>query len=124
MWRADDPSARHRPPLLVPAVVDLDELTEELVARATDDETRRAAHVVVSLPDLRTTIVALAAEAELADTEPRNGASLQVLVGSVTLRTGDQQIAVAPGQLVAVPAQLHSIRAEEDSALLLTVPLT
>lgn len=124
MWRADDPSARHRPPQLVPSVVDLDELAEELVSRATDDETRRAAQVVVSLPDLRTTVVALAAEAELSDAEPHNGASLQVLVGSVTLRTADQQIAVAPGQLVAVPAQRHSIRAEEDSALLLTVPLS
>jgi quercetin dioxygenase-like cupin family protein len=124
VWRADDPAARHRPPQLVPSVSDLDELAEELLARAADDETRRAAQVVVSLPDLRSTVVALAAEAELPDNEPGNGASLQVLRGQVTLRTADQQVAVSPGQLVAVPAQRHSIRAEEDSALLLTVPLT
>lgn len=124
MWRPDDPTARHRPPQLVPAVTDLVELADDLLERARDDETRRAAQVVVSLPDLRVTVVALAAEAELPDNEPRNGASLQVLVGSVTLRTAGQQVAVAPGQLVAVPAQRHSIRAEDDSALLLTVPLT
>ena len=78
----------------------------------------------LSLPDLRATVVALAAEAELPENEPRSGASLQVLVGCVVLRTAGQDVAVASGEIVALPAQRHGIRAEVDSALLLTVPIT
>ena len=123
MWRDGDPSARRRPPQLLPSVVMLAELADDLLERARDDETRRAAQSVLSLPDLRSTVIALAAEAELPENEPRNGASLQVLVGRVTLRTAGQDLAVGSGELVAIPAQRHSIRAETDAALLLTVPL-
>jgi quercetin dioxygenase-like cupin family protein len=122
VWR--DPAARHRPPQLLPSVTELAELADELLEQARDDETRRAARSVVSLPDLRTTVVALAAEAELPENEPRGGASLQVLIGRVLLRTADQDVAVAAGEIVAIPAQRHGIRAETDSALLLTVPIT
>jgi len=121
VWR--DPSARHRPPQLPPSVTALGELGAELVARARDDETRRAARSVLSLPDLRATVVALAAGAELPENEPRGGASLQVLLGSVVLRTDGQDVTVAAGEILAIPAQRHAIRAEEDSALLLTVPI-
>ncbi|HET8615748.1 MAG TPA: hypothetical protein VFL94_09505 [Actinomycetales bacterium] len=123
-WRDSDPAARRRPPQLVPSVTDVAELAADLLERAKADETRRAAQSVLSLPDLRSTVIALAAEAELPENEPRNGASLHVLVGRVTLRTAGQDLAVAVGELVAIPAQQHSIRADEDSALLLTVPLT
>jgi quercetin dioxygenase-like cupin family protein len=122
VWR--DPAARHRPPQLLPSVTALGELADELLERARDDETRRAARSVLSLPDLRATVVALAAEAELPENEPRSGASLQVLVGRVVLRTAGQDVAVASGEIVALPAQRHGIRAEVDSALLLTVPIT
>ena len=122
VWR--DPSARHRPPQLPPSVTELAELADDLLDLARDDETRRAARSVLSLPDLRATVIALAAEAELPDNEPRNGASLQVLVGRVLLLTAGQQIAVGAGEILAVPAQRHGIRAEVDSALLLTVPLS
>jgi quercetin dioxygenase-like cupin family protein len=107
----------------VPSVTELTELAADLLERARDDETRRAAQSVLSLPDLRSTVIALAAEAELPENEPRNGASLQVLVGQVTVRTAGQDLRVDAGELVAIPAQRHSIRAEQDSALLLTVPL-
>lgn len=122
-WRDSDPAARRRPPQLLPSVTDLAELADDLLERAKDDETRRAAQSVLSLPDLRSTVIALAAEAELPDNEPRNGASLHVLQGRVTLRTAEQDLAVSAGELVAIPAQRHSLRAEEDCALLLTVPL-
>jgi quercetin dioxygenase-like cupin family protein len=122
VWR--DPSARHRPPQLLPSVTALGELADELLEQARDDETRRAARSVLSLPDLRATVVALAAEAELPENEPKGGASLQVLVGRVVLRTADQDVAVASGEIVAIPAQRHGIRAEVDSALLLTVPIS
>jgi quercetin dioxygenase-like cupin family protein len=121
VWR--DPSARHRPPLLVPSVTELAELADDLLDQARDDETRRAARSVLSLPDLRATVIALAAEAELPENEPQGGASLQVLVGRVLLRTADQELVVAAGEIVAIPAQRHGIRAEVDSALLLTVPI-
>ena len=100
----------------------LAELADDLLDQARDDETRRAARSVLSLPDLRATVIALAAEAELPDNEPRNGASLQVLVGRVLLLTAGQQVPVAAGEIVAIPAQRHGIRAVVDSALLLTVP--
>jgi quercetin dioxygenase-like cupin family protein len=122
-WRDSDPAARRRPPQLVPSVTELTELAADLLVRARDDETRRAAQSVLSLPDLRSTVIALAAEAELPENEPRNGASLQVLVGQVTVRTAGHDLRVDAGELVAIPAQRHSIRAEQDSALLLTVPL-
>ncbi len=123
VWRADDPGARRRPPQLVPSTTSLAELADDLLDRARDDETRRAAQSVLSLPDLRATVIALAAEAELPENEPRNGASLHVLVGRVLLRTAGQEVTVGTGELVAIPAQPHSIRADEDTALLLTVPL-
>jgi quercetin dioxygenase-like cupin family protein len=122
VWR--DSSARHRPPQLLPSVTDLAELATELLEQARDDETRRAARSVLSLPDLRSTVIALAAEAELPTNEPRNGAALQVLVGRVVLRTAGQELAVAAGEIVPIPAQQHGIRAEVDAALLLTVPIT
>ena len=122
VWR--DPTARHRPPQLLPSVTGLAELADDLIDQARDDETRRAARSVLSLPDLRATVIALAAEAELPDNEPRNGASLQVLVGRVLLLTAGQQVAVGAGEIVPIPAQRHGIRAEVDSALLLTVPIS
>jgi quercetin dioxygenase-like cupin family protein len=104
-------------------VTDLAELADDLLELARDDETRRAARSVLSLPDLRATVIALAADAELPENEPKGGASLQVLVGKVLLLTAGQQIPVAAGEIVAIPAQRHGIRAEVDSALLLTVPI-
>lgn len=122
VWR--DPSARHRPPQLAPSVTALGELADELLERARDDETRRAARSVLSLPDLRSTVVALAAEAELPENEPKSGASLHVLLGRVLLSTAGQELAVEAGEIVAIPAQWHGIRAEVDSAMLLTVPIS
>jgi quercetin dioxygenase-like cupin family protein len=122
VWR--DPSARHRPPQLAPSVTALGELADDLLDQARDDETRRAARSVLSLPDLRATVIALAADAELPDNEPKGGASLQVLVGRVLLLTAGQQLALGAGEIVAIPAQRHGIRAEVDSVLLLTVPIT
>jgi quercetin dioxygenase-like cupin family protein len=124
VWRDDDPRARHRPPQLVPSVSSLAELAAEVVERARDDETRRAAQSVLSLPDLRATVIGLAAGAELPENAPQGGASLQVLVGRVTVRVGGEDLAISAGELVPIPAQLHAIHADEDSALLLTVPLT
>lgn len=112
-----------RPPELAPAVTDLAELAAELLDDARTNETRRAARVVLSGADLRATVIALLAEGELGENAPRTWASLQVLSGAVTLRVEGDEWVVGAGTIVPIGASRHSLRADVDSTLLLTVPL-
>lgn len=70
---------------------------------------------------LRQTMIALAAGSELNEHENPGEATVQVLQGRVTLRAGEVSWEGSPGDLLIVPQARHSLKAIEDSVIILTV---
>ena len=65
--------------------------------------------------------MALRAGEGLSEHSSPGEATLQVLVGHITLRTTDQSWDGKPGDLLPIPSEVHAVDALEDSAILLTV---
>ncbi|HEV7202957.1 MAG TPA: LuxR family transcriptional regulator [Jatrophihabitans sp.] len=102
--------------------IDLVILGEELLATTSDGhDGGRAARTVLHEPGLRSTLIALRAGHELAEHDAPPAASLQVVLGTVHLVSGDDTMALAAGQLVPIPRQRHSLVADSDAVVLLTV---
>ncbi len=106
-----------------PETVVLPELAEQLIADLPNHPSGRTARTVLSGSVMRAVVIALHEGVEMAEHDSPNGATLQVISGDVTLRAGEREWPVRPGQLVAVPPQRHAVVAHTDSALLLTVAL-
>lgn len=70
---------------------------------------------------LRQTLIALRAGEELSEHENPGEATLQVLEGRVTLKSGEASWNGSPGDLLTIPDRLHSLDAVEDAVVLLTV---
>lgn len=70
---------------------------------------------------MRQTLIALRSGSALDEHENPGEATVQVLHGNVTLHTQDASWTGSAGDLVVVPDTRHSLRANEDSAILLTV---
>ncbi|MEV7690644.1 cupin domain-containing protein [Streptomyces bungoensis] len=70
---------------------------------------------------LRQTLVALRAGTELAEHENPGEATLLILHGRVTLRSGEDSREGTTGDLLTIPPARHSLHALEDAAALLTV---
>lgn len=70
---------------------------------------------------LRQTLIALTAGAALAEHDSPGEATLQVLEGRVRLVCGDDSWDGAPGALLTIPDARHSLEADDDSVVLLTV---
>ena len=98
-------------------------LVDELIATACDAHSRRAGHTLHgnSARHLRQTVIALAASTELGEHQSPGEATLQVLRGDVTLTAGDDEWHGMTGDLITIPDARHNLRANEDSAVLLTV---
>ena len=104
------------------AGVHLHELSAELMRRATEERSGRAARTLPHPVDgLRQTVIALRAGAELGEHESPGPASLVVLRGRVLLLAGEQTKEVCAHEFSPVPDRRHSLRAEEDSVVLLSV---
>jgi quercetin dioxygenase-like cupin family protein len=103
--------------------VDLTALTEALTEEARAHSSGRAAKAVMSGSHLRAVVIALRSGAELAEHDAPAAATLQVLVGAVTLVAGEERWDLTAGQLVAIPPRRHAVEAHEDSAVLLSVAL-
>lgn len=73
---------------------------------------------------LRQTLIALRAEAELAEHESPGEATVLVLQGRIRLHAGGESWDGMPGDLLIVPPERHSVEALEDAAFLLTVAKT
>ena len=101
----------------------LSELADQLVAELPNHGSGRTARTVLSGSVMRAVVVALREGTEMAEHDSPNGATLQLLRGSITLRAGEREWPVTPGQLIALPPQRHSVEAHTDSAFLLTVAL-
>ena len=106
----------------------LDALARELLSQVTDGGTAaakhsRAAHTVVGGHEkaLRQTVIALAKDAALAEHASPGEASLYVLRGRVTLTAGTDSWEGRDGDLLLIPDVPHSLTAQANSAVLLTV---
>ncbi|MGV8970247.1 MAG: cupin domain-containing protein [Microbacteriaceae bacterium] len=70
---------------------------------------------------LRQTLIALCAGQSLAEHDSPGEATLQVLVGRVLLKSGEDNWNGSPGDLMTIPDARHSLDAVEDSVVVLTV---
>jgi quercetin dioxygenase-like cupin family protein len=103
-------------------VVDLSGLTDELLSRAAEARSRRAASTLPHPVDgLRQTLIAFRAGAQLGDHESPGPASLLVLSGRVRLLAGDQTVALGAHEFSPLPNRRHSLHADEDSVVLLSI---
>ena len=69
---------------------------------------------------LRQTVLALCADAMLDEHENPGEATVYVLSGRVEVAAGDDRWQARAGDLLTIPAARHSLRAFEDSVVLLT----
>lgn len=101
----------------------LSDLGERLVAEAREAHSGRAAATVHGGRHhaLRQTVIALVADACLAEHESPGEATLQVLRGRVRLTDGDEAWEAGPGGLAVIPPARHALEALEESVVLLTV---
>jgi quercetin dioxygenase-like cupin family protein len=106
-----------------PAVTEIHAVATELLHRAGEHPSRRAARTLVTGTSLRVTLIALAEGAELAEHDSPTAATLQVLAGRVRLRTNSQEWTLDSGQLATIPPERHGLHAVTDAAVLLTVAL-
>ena len=104
-------------------VTDLGALAAELVADLPHQTSGHTARTVVTGPSMRAVVMAIAAGGGLAEHEAPPAATLHCLTGEVTLRAGDREWPLRPGQLVPIPSARHSVVAHTDAAVLLTVSL-
>lgn len=101
-------------------------LAEEHLASARATQTGRSALTVHGGPGrrLRQTLMALVAGRSLAEHDSPGDATLQVLRGRVRLVAQDQSWTGAEGDLLVIPDARHSLHADEDAVVLLTVALS
>ena len=103
-------------------LVHLHELSAELMQQATGQHSGRAARTLPHPVDgLRQTVIALRAGAELGEHESPGPASLLVLRGRVRLLAGDDTVEVGAHEFSPIPDRRHSLHADEDSVVLLSV---
>lgn len=101
--------------------VALNDVAAELADEASTSPPRRAARTLIGGRAQRATMIALMADAELAEHVSPPAASLQVVRGEVTLVAGEREWTLRAGDLIAIPPQRHSLRARTDAVVLLTV---
>ena len=103
-------------------VVDLQALQDELAQRAGTEHSGRAARTLPHPVDgLRQTVIALRDGAELGEHESPGSASLLVLRGRIRLVAGDETVELGAHQISPIPDRRHSLHADEDSVVLLSV---
>jgi quercetin dioxygenase-like cupin family protein len=95
---------------------------EQLLASAAEShDAGRAAKTVLHEPGLRATLVALRAGHELAEHDAPPAASLFIVRGNIRLTSSTGSVVLTTGQLVAIPHERHSLYADSDAIMLLTV---
>jgi len=106
------------------STVDVDQLSAELLDRAARGSAHRAASTLPHPVDgLRQTLIALLGGAELGEHESPGPASLLVLRGRVRLLAGDGTVELGALEFTPIPDRRHSLHAEEDSVVLLSVAI-
>lgn len=100
----------------------LDATAREQLDAARHHEAKRAARTVVGGHEhvMRQTVVALLADATLSEHENPGEATVYVISGRVELSAGTESWEARAGDLIDIPPQRHTLRALQDSAVLLT----
>ena len=103
--------------------VSLTQLAEEQLEVARTAHSGRAAHTIHGGRDhlLRQTLIALAAGQSLAEHTAPGQATLQVMRGRVRLCTADDEWMGTAGDFLVIPRERHSLHADGDAVVLLTV---
>jgi quercetin dioxygenase-like cupin family protein len=103
--------------------IPLQTVVDEQLATARSVDAGRAARTIHGGQDhfLRQTVIALLADREQSEHESPGEATLQVLHGRVLLRAGDTDCEGSGGDYIVIPPTRHSLKALEDSVVLLTV---
>ena len=103
--------------------ISIDALARQQVAAALAAGSGRAADTVFGGHEkvLRQTVMAFKAGTQLSEHQNPGEATVFVLRGCVRLRAGNESWQGKTGDLLIVPDGLHSLEAEEDSAILMTV---
>lgn len=104
-------------------VTSLHALGTQLATEAQDAHAGRAGRTVIALPGLRATLIALNEGSELAEHKAPGAATLLCLSGQATLTAGERGWQLRAHDTVAIPNALHSLRADTDAIVLLTVRL-
>lgn len=104
------------------APIDLHALAGELLEKATSEHAGRAGRTLPHPVDgLGQTVIALRADAELSEHESPGPATILVIRGRVRLVAGEQTVSLAAHQISPIPNRRHSLHADEDSVVLLSV---
>ena len=104
------------------APIDVHALAGELLEKATSENSGRAGRTLPHPVDgLRQTLIALRSGADLNEHESPGAASLMVIRGHVRLVAGDESVEVGAHQISPIPDRRHSLHADEDSVVLLSV---
>lgn len=101
----------------------LSEVAASMIAELPDHHAGRTARTIVHGDRMRAVVVALASGSELAEHDAPPAATLQVLTGTVRLVAGDDSWPLTAGELVTIPLRRHSVQADSDAAILLTVAI-
>jgi quercetin dioxygenase-like cupin family protein len=106
------------------STADVHQLSAELLDRAARGSAHRAASTFPHPVDgLRQTLIALLAGAELGEHESPGPASLLVLRGRVRLLAGAETVELGAHRFSPIPDRRHSLHADEDSVVLLSVAI-
>ena len=104
------------------SITDVHALAAELLEQATSADSGRAARTLPHPVDgLRQTVIALRGGADLGEHESPGPASLLVIRGRVRIVAGERSMDLGPHQLSPVPDARHSLHADEDSVVVLSV---
>ena len=103
--------------------ISLDALARQQLAAAVAAPSGRAADTAFGGHEktLRQTVMAFRAGTQLSEHRNPGEATVFVLRGCVRMRSGEESWQGKAGDLLIVPDGLHSLEAEEDSAILMTV---
>ncbi len=101
----------------------IEAMARQQLAAARQSPAARAATTVVGGHEhaLRQTILALLDGATLAEHDNPGESTVYVLSGRVTLTADGASWEARTGDMLVIPSARHTVRAEEDSTLLLTV---
>ncbi|WP_326640952.1 cupin [Streptosporangium sp. NBC_01755] len=101
-------------------MIDVLALAEEHLALARESAHGRSAHTYLNEGTLRQAVIVLTAGTVLGDHDAPPAASLHVLSGRVQIVEEGQSIELGTGQAAPIPQRRHSLKADEDSAVILT----
>lgn len=114
-----------RPDALEPGTsssFDLEALAEELLAEPEARDSGRSAVTLVSHPGLTVLLTALKKGGSLAEHKAPGPTAITCVRGRVTFDTENGEEELPAGSTIAFPPkELHSVRAREDSAILIVI---